>query len=149
MIIKVVIICIYFKFIVNIYIYMCVCVCVCVCVCIIFYKIYIVFVYLIIHDTVRYMIHKNEKTIHDTNHNLTTMSTWTPTAWDGPYLRTCQQIPYPLVGLVHSSKHTDELASHRHPEATAMQFDQRMLLFESFDHLAQFYFHLEIEFQAF
>ena len=36
-----------------------------------FYKFYIVFVYLTIHDTIRYTIHKNEKMIHDTIHDLT------------------------------------------------------------------------------
>ena len=30
-------------------------------VCNFFYKIYLVFVYLMIHDTIRYMVHKNEK----------------------------------------------------------------------------------------
>ena len=39
-----------------------------------FYKFYIVFVYLTIHDTIQYTTHKNEKTIHDTIHDLTTMS---------------------------------------------------------------------------
>ena len=76
-------------------------------------------------------------------------SAWTPTTWDGPYLRTCQQIPYPLIGLVYSSEHTNELASHWHLEAVVVQFGQWALLFESFDHLAWFYFHLEFEFQAF
>ena len=58
-------------------------------------------------------------------------SAWTPTTWDGPYLRTCQQIPYPLVGLVYSSKHTNEPASHWHPETAIIQLSQRVLLFES------------------
>ena len=40
---------------------------------IIFYKFYQVFVYLTIHDTIRYTIQKNEKSIHDTIHVLTVM----------------------------------------------------------------------------
>ena len=73
-------------------------------------------------------------------------SAWTLTTWDGPYLRTCQEIPYPLVGLVYSSKHTNDLESHCHSEAVVVWFFRQVRVSESFDLLAQFEGNLEFEF---
>ena len=41
-----------------------------------------------------------------------------------------------------ASEHTDELASHWHLEVAVVQLSQQVFLFESFEHLARFYFHL-------
>ena len=89
--------------------------------------------------------------LHYPNYNFVDYEgfAWTLTTWDGPYLWTCQEILYPLVGLVYSSKRTNELESHWQPEAMAVWFFRQVRVLESFNLLAQFEGHLEFEFQAF